>query len=96
MRLRFMDETYTYETERAYREGRAHFEAGLFELALQRWEIALSTMPSMEVHSDIEFWRGQALDALGRPDEAVLAYSDFLIYSEASTPTYFEEKLPTT
>lgn len=84
--------TYANEVERAYVNGRREFEAGQYNMALASWARAQELAPSLQSHSDIDYWRGQAFAALQLTNSAALSFAAFLSYSDSSVPEYFEAR----
>ena len=80
--------------ENMYASGRRHFDSGEFEAALTEWEHARIAMRSLRDYSDIDYWRGRALEAQHQMRNARMAYESFLGYSERSFPPYFKGPYP--
>ena len=76
------------------RSGQAHFATGEFSEALRDWNRAKIILPTLQTESDIDYWRGRALEEEGRHAEAFLAYHLFLRYSERTWPDFFRQREP--
>lgn len=72
--------------------GQARLALGLVADALADFEKAIPNSPSSAVSS---YWKGKALQALNRPDEARMAYNDALLWLHNSTVEqnqYYEQQ----
>lgn len=83
---------YREKAETAYRSGRAHFARGELKEALIEWDRAKAMTPELQAISDVEYWRGRALQESGQGSEAMIAYQRFLSYSERTQPDFFATK----
>ncbi len=83
---------YRDKAETAYRSGRAHFSRGELKEALIEWDRAKAVAPELQAISDVEYWRGRALQQRGQGSEALIAYQHFLGYSERAQPEFFTTK----
>jgi tetratricopeptide (TPR) repeat protein len=84
----------TRRAEEAYISGRRYFDSQKFEAALGDWKRAEILFPELHLNSDIDYWRGRALEALGENESARTAYLTFLNYSERSIPSDFKDLYP--
>lgn len=80
----------TRESESMYRAGRKELDAAHYPEALAALDRAMIASPLLRTHSDVEYWRGRAFEAIGEKHSARTAYLDFLDYSERSLPDFFE------
>jgi hypothetical protein len=77
--------------EDAYHKGRAFYEAGEYQAALDLWDDDMRWDSWFQMVSDVDYWRGRVFERLGDGREALMAYLDFLGYSEQSFPDYFQK-----
>lgn len=69
--------------KRLFREGRQHFDAGEYELALERFEAAYKASPKVELLYDI----GRTLELMGRKSDAADVYER---YTRQADLTYID------
>lgn len=78
--------------EKYYFSGRGFLDNKEYDRALADLEYALFIMPSLRSQSDIDYWRGFALEGKGKIGESQYAYLMFIEFSEKNTAKYFREK----
>lgn len=88
-----LNEAHQTALEAAYLSGREHFDRGEFREALADWDSAKAAASNLHFYSDVDYWRGRALEASGKSSEAFIAYRTFLSYSESTRPPYFKQQV---
>jgi tetratricopeptide (TPR) repeat protein len=87
-----IDSQHRNNAENAYKSGRDNYYSGNTEKALADWEKAEVLIPAIKGLSDIDYFRGRAYEMRHQFKEALMAYEEFLRYSESSIPSFFNSK----
>lgn len=85
---------YQERSEAAYDQGRHQFDSKNYNGALTEWDYAKFLMPSLQGNSDVDYWRGRALEARHESKLAITAYQEFLNFSDQAMPSYFNYRYP--